>query len=507
MSKKMDILLKSITLLHREKELEVNGQDDSSDLVKTVLSLFGNSNRSNLMGGESSVLEDLKHLIEDMINNPDNYDKISLLQSLELIFKDSPDMLKVVNNAIDRDFSQASLKRTIISLRNTLNNYYKEEELKNAISKASYQITTGRLDGESITDYTQKLVTTLEALTTQTKTKDPGIVDELDMSDEEGMSLTINKVRDSNLGGNKLITGWKEVNEITQGGFKRGESWCFYALQHKYKSGFTRSIFMQLPLHNKPIMDDPNKKPLMVFISFEDDADVMIDFMYKYLYYNEHDKLPDLTEITSAEIAKYIKDKLTMNGYNIKIMRVNPSEWTYKSLFNKILEYEANGYEVHAVVVDYLSKLPTTGCTMGPTGTDVRDLFNRVRNFMSARSILFITPHQLSTEAKQLIRNGVPDVNFVKEIAGKGFSEGSKAIDNVLDGELYLHIARIKRQPYLTVQRGKHRTPNILPEEKMYFTLPFPKGAPIKENLNDDTDPSFGGVKPSDIGMDEKFDF
>ena len=34
--------------------------------------------------------------------------------------------------------------------------------------------------------------------------------------------------------------------------------------------------------------------------------------------------------------------------------------------------------------------------------------------------------------------------------------------------------------------RGKDRQPGILPDEKMIFSLPFPKNAPIKENINDD---------------------
>jgi len=37
----------------------------------------------------------------------------------------------------------------------------------------------------------------------------------------------------------------------------------------------------------------------------------------------------------------------------------------------------------------------------------------------------------------------------------------------------------------------------------MYFTLPFPKGAPIKENVNDDGDADFGtGNTPDDDGFD-----
>lgn len=382
---KLEILIKMLTLLYREKEIE-NDTSDSSDLVRTVLTIFTTSNKNNqFIGGESSVEDDLKHLILDLLNNPDNYDKVSLLQSINLIFKDKPDLCKIVTNAIDNEFSQASLKRTVVSIRNLINNYYKEEQLKATISKASYQMRTGKLDGDTISEYTQKLITALEALSLKARTKDPGIMDELDIGDENGLGAVLNKVKSQKVEGGKLLSGWKELNEMTQNGFRRGIMCMIAALQHNYKSGFMQSLFMQFAMHNKPILDDPAKKPLIIYISFEDDSEVFTEFMYRYLYYNENDELPDLTKVTGAEVAAYIRKRLSVNGYHVKMMRVNPSEWTYKSLFNKVLELEANGYEIHAMLIDYLYKLPTTGCiTSGPTGNDVLDLFNRVRNFSSA---------------------------------------------------------------------------------------------------------------------------
>ena len=57
------------------------------------------------------------------------------------------------------------------------------------------------------------------------------------------------------------------------------------------------------------------------------------------------------------------------------MIRVNPSEWTHRDLFNYVLKLEADGFEVHATFVDYLAKLPTTGCNVsGPSGTDFRDM-------------------------------------------------------------------------------------------------------------------------------------
>lgn len=480
--KPIDILIKSIILLHRERQ--VDGEvGDSKDLIRTILSLL--KNKKNIMGGEYSTINDIKNLITDMMHNPDSYEEESLLQSLALILKDKDNIYKIIEKNILNNISQPGIKRSIVAIRNTLNNFYKEEEIKRIVSTASYRINNNQLGDTKLTDYVTEIITTLEAYTSTTKAKDPGVMDEIDIGDEDNMTDTLDKVISQNEGVGKLMTGWKELNDMLQGGFKPGEMVMINALQFNYKSGFTRTIFMQIAMHNKPVMLDIKKKPLLLLISFEDDADITLDFMYKYLYYNEHLKLPDLTTITTSEVAKYIKSKLTVNGFNIKIIRVNPSEWTYKHMFNKVLELEAAGFEIKAMFVDYLAKLPTVGCMSGPTGSDYKDLFNRCRNFASSKQFVFITPHQLSTDAKQLTRNGVPDINFVKEVKGKGYFDHSKALDQIVDLEIYLHRAKLNKKPVLTVARGKHRTPNILDDDKMYFILPFPKGAPIKENIND----------------------
>ena len=193
-----------------------------------------------------------------------------------------------------------------------------------------------------------------------------------------------------------------------------------------------------------------------------------------------------INDISVAEMALYVKERLQVNGFNIKLLRVDPTQWTYKNVCNKIIELESQGYSVEVLMLDYLAMLPTTGCnTSGAPGTDIRDLFRRVRNFCSSRNIAFITPHQLSTEAKQLIRTGVPESEFVKEIAEKGYYSGTKQLDQEVDLELYLHLFKNSGSTYISVQRGKHRIPTILPDELKYFLLKFPKGMPIPENVND----------------------
>ena len=126
--------------------------------------------------------------------------------------------------------------------------------------------------------------------------------------------------------------------------------------------------------------------------------------------------------------------------------------------------------------------IPTTGCTTGPAGTDIRDLFRRIRNFCASRSIAVISPHQLSSEAKQLIRDGHQD--FVKQVAEKGYWDGSKRLDQEVDREIYINIERFNSQAYLTVQRGKDRLSTVIPETDKYIVYDFTDFGPILDDIN-----------------------
>jgi len=336
---------------------------------------------------------------------------------------------------------------------------------------------------DELREYTTKLMVELEKLNNITSDTDPAVVDEIDLNNKDDIKKVVSKVKELETTGGKLISGWQELNTMTQGGFKRGEFVLVPALPHQYKSGFLRSLFMQICMHNKPIVTDKLKKPLNIYLSFEDNSDVAIDFMYRYLYYNEYNKLPDYSKVTNDDISDYITTKLTAMGYNIKILRVDPSDWTYRKMLNKIFEYETQGYEIHTLVIDYLSMLPTTGCIGGPNGADYKDMFKRVRNATSARNILTITAHQLSTDAKQLTRALVSDMKFIAEVKNKGYYEHSRGLDQIVDLEIYIHKAKVDKRPVLTIGRGKHRTPGIIDEKLMFFYLKFPLEAPIPDNL------------------------
>ena len=487
------MLIKSITLLYREQLLNKtteNKVNTSENIVKDVLeTLITNTKDNQLFGGDAAIIEDLKYIITDMMENPNNYTGDSLEQTLKVTLKDHKDVKKILIDTLKTDMSPDELKKSLISLRSILSSVNSDHKIKNLISSTSYKLNMNKLDGKTIKELAGEFKTKIEELLTKNNTHNEAIVDEVDLNKVDGgdVEKVINKIKEVEEGKTKLGTGWEELNTMLDGGFIRGEQWVIYGLQHNFKSGFVHSIFCQLALNNKPVLTDKNKKPLLLFYSFEDSAAVIFEFFFKYLYYAEHGKLPDLSILTGKETATYIKDKLTTSGYYVKILRVDPTKWNYTAMFNKTLEYEADGYEIHAMFKDYLSKLPTTGCiNNGPMGTDYRDLFQRDRSFCSAKNILSVTPHQISTEALQLLRNGVEENEFVKIIANRNYVSDSKQIPQVVDGEIYLHKSIEDRKSYLNVQRGKMRRPVIMDEKTKYFQLKFPYRAPIPPNVGVD---------------------
>jgi hypothetical protein len=392
---------------------------------------------------------------------------------------------EIISKAIieTKDMSDSSIKRSVTNLTKDLNNFFIEEQISDILTKASLTFKNNRDKIKNVNDFITEVVGQLEPLQTNVNLKDPAILSSVDLGDTEGMNTLFREVK--NLRKDELVlkTGWHALNRMLQGGFRRGEMTVISALQHQNKTGFSLSIFKQIALYNKPYMLDMTKKPMLLRISFEDDTNINLDYLYKVLKTDESLEPIDVSHLDEASMSEYVKQRLEINGYQIKLLRVDPSQWSYRSICNKIIEYEAQGYEIHALMLDYLGLVPTTGCiNSGPAGTDVRDMFRRMRNFTGPKRIALITPHQISTQGKALIRSGINDFHFVKEINGKGYYAGSGQLDQEVDLEIYIHLAKYQKNTYLTVQRGKHRG-YITDEKDLYFILKFPKGLPIPDDI------------------------
>lgn len=486
------VLSKIVTLIYRSRLLD---STDYDSLIKTVLETIKvDAPEFNFLG--NNVMKKFKETCLALLDEKESIPKEILIPQLSILLENDQKLLTVIKEAIEPDHDETINKRIVTNLIKTLNNYYREQLAIDIIGKVSYDLKFNRNKIGNFTDYLQNTISQLEPLALSvTSFKDPAIVNEVDFDKPETLLEAFEEVRNLNNNNAVYKLGWQAANRMLQGGIRRGELVGVAALEHRYKSGKCNSIFCSIATENKPILTtkevEEKKKPLLLVISFEDSTANRLQFMYQYL------KATDGEPVSGKEIAdtpievmkEYVSQRLTATGFSIRMRRVDPSQWSYTHLFNYIIELEAQGFSIHAALVDYITLLPTTGCIQGAMGADKRDLVRRIHNFFSARSIICITPLQLGPEVRQWLRNGVPEHQIPKECVGKSPLDSSKSINQELDILIYIHLFTHKRKRYLATALDRHRLPTVAEEDDRYYMLKFAGNSiPLAGDLNrDDT--------------------
>lgn len=481
------LLVKAVTLLYKES-LAKDVTTQSSDLVKQVIGTIKFPEGGMDFGSTRENMQSLRATALWMCENPPDhvYDRTGLLQRIRVNVGEDESLYFAFEYGIEDSADEDQLKRQVLDGRQELRGFLNEETIKDIIKKAHSRAFFNAGGGEiNWREFVREVNGQLEPFTKSGEhEKIEGMVDEIDISDTAGLSELMQRARMEASPEGVIRFGWQGLNRMTgeHNGIVRGESWVVGALQHNFKTGFTMSLFKHAALYNTPWLKDPRKKPCLVHISTENSLTSNVMWLYANLKENETGVECQLDQVDIAEATRYVHERMTATGYEIKMCRMNPSDVSYHTIQDYILRLEAEGYEVHLLVVDYLNMINKKGCAQGPAGFEVRDLFRRMRNFTSEHRIAFITPHQLSTEAKSLVRQGVE--NFVQEIANKGYYDSCRTIDQEVDLEVYVHIVKVNGESYLTVQRGKHRKVKPTNLKDLFFVLPFSPVGAIRDDIN-----------------------
>ena len=488
------LLVQAITLCYYESLIE-NNKDKSTELISKVVEAVKIPELIFGMANDSTCIDQLKKLLTVMNENTGlSYDREVLLQNVKIACGDDDRLYESFTLAIPVSVTENKYKKMIVEYRRKINSYFKEKKIEELMTKIPAKY---KFERSKIKDINKFIIEYIEELEKIASSGD-GEVDEAILSSVDFNNPTeIVNLYDKKDGTDSNFvykTGFKAVNRMLQGGIRPGNFVLVNALQHKNKTGFTLSLFRHIAVYNKPRTKDPDKKPLLLWISFEDKTEKNLRGLYIDQKYNETKETVKIDpNMTKEDFIKGFLPQMTATGFNIKMYRINPTDWTFHAMFNLIMSLEAEGYALEGLFCDYLGMLPTTGCNKtGPIGTDMRDLFRRVRNFCEARGAFFVTPHQLAPDAKTLIRSDIPESEFVKMIAEKGYTSGSKQLDQEVDIELYIHLFSYKGNTIFTIQRGKHRIESILEDESWKFIMyKFPYLMPLPADIETDEDYSF----------------
>lgn len=487
-----------LAISYRQNLLPIENRIHNA-IIEEALDTIRSSNGLNPQ--HDRIVTDIRRLSQEMLTADPNipYEYSYVIKEIRSFASEDIDFLDVLEPMISEYDNIDDIKKDLISASRTVSRYLRERVVVNLISTAYNDLIHKTDKINNVRDYLRNFIDEVDAGLGSVTDVDEAIINEVDFDTPQELEDVFKEASELEEGSTLFKTPWHELNSALQGGIKPGDFVMLSALEHNYKSGASLSLFRGIAEYNTPVLKDPTKKPLLVRISLEDPITSNMSFLYRSIMYNKTRDPKSVGKATVEEMAQVVKETHTKNGWHIKILRVNPSEWSYRSIQNKVTEWEADGYEVKLMMLDYLSLIPLTGIGTergAPTGTGLRDLFRKIRNFFSSKKITLITPTQLSSTAKSLLSNGVEHSSFVDSVAGKTMTAGSRMLAAEIDIGIIFHIVPVKTHDvdddgdpimkyYLDMCVEKHRTPKALPETKKKFVLPFPDGGmPILDTIN-----------------------
>lgn len=501
-------LIRGITLVYRETEIE-DLTPTTKEIVKELCEKVRLPSDVDL-DRTRMVMTSLKSLLMRLATQDiekGGLDKDLLMQEIRMSCQGREDLIEIFTTGIATLDDPNKIKRQRNTIRNDLSSSLKFEESKKAVNEIfkRFRMSTAFNYGEILLEMNSVIEPILKQGISNKNSRGSQSLLLTDLVKSESMFELSRSDDNPRL---YLDVGWTWLREMLgkTGKLRRGDMCGFYALQHNYKSGMVNNIARQIVQYNPGFacLDD-TKKPILINLSTENHLHENMKFLFRQIKENEKaaehakkykaavergaskdilesiareeykDEPCDVTKYSNAEMAKFVGDWCEEQGWEVAMLREDPSDFTYRDHIAIVEQYEAMGFEVVAYVCDYLAMCSTKGCFTGMgggTGMDIRAMFRRLRNYMASKHILFLVPHQLSTEAKSKLEDYSP-ATFLENIAGKGYTDSCRTIDQEFDLEIYAHIVKAKDRKYLTTYRGKHRGVDDTPECHMKKVIPF----------------------------------
>ena len=459
------------------EEFKINPTMDSI-LNRKFVNLLKNVRK--IPKGENYNVERSKLVIDFIQNNkPVDDEDDMFFTSLKQIFEDvkkiktNDEICKNTKKRIKNTLTWSKYRRLLNNMYNRLNKFGDTEDAE-AQAECLSEINT---IAKKLVDSTSIKLNDLSTLAEE----------RIVMSDKESLETALSKLKEEETVG-ILRTGLVGLNRMLgyRKGFARGEFVVIYGLQHHFKTGMLLTITRGICKYNDPKKQcDPNKKPLILLMSLENYARKNLYWFYEKAWGIHYGTKPK-QDTSLQEMIDFIQKWYMETGWEFIIERYSGRKFGYDEYVETIEKYESLGYEVIAVCLDYMSKMKRNTVLdkgKGNGWASLDELCDSLFQFNKSKEILFITPHQFNRDMAKIAEQG--KTNTVKYFGYSGVSGSSEVARNA-DLEISVYIEKDhKKQPWLTVQRGKHRYVDDTPEKHKYFAYKFDKDIGIPDDIND----------------------
>ncbi|MCP4394445.1 MAG: hypothetical protein GY804_09310 [Alphaproteobacteria bacterium] len=471
-----DLFIDAIYLLTHDNDAK------TKSIIRDFIELFDKeSSESDELASDTNIL--LAGVIKllmvdgcDVTQGEANSILLKLLNSPE-VYKEDASIIESLKSIVEPEENVTKCKNIKTALYNCIAWYQyktKADKILKTVHRCRY--TTNPLDQD---DLLETIRNTAQSFEPREKVcENTSIIDEIDFDDDESIDKAF-EAKEKRAVKNVFRVGWQGLQRMTgeRNGFRIGETLCVYALSHNYKTALLLKFARWIACLNKPVVDE-GKKPLLVFISLENELTDNLDHWYEELYLNLHGELP-AKDLTKEEIKSFIKAEFKKNGWHFKIIRRLGVEFGYQEYCDYLTDQEKQGYQILAVINDYLGemRMDTDNVPIGMFSNA-----SRLVNHARYNGYFFATGAQLNHEAHGIVSGS--SSNKVK-LFHPGCIEYCKKLEQVFDFTMYQHLEyNLFDQRFITMKRGKHRNVDRTPLAHQYIAYMFDP----KKGILDDID-------------------
>jgi hypothetical protein len=311
------------------------------------------------------------------------------------------------------------------------------------------------------------------------------------LENEEKFELMVDKTIQLAREQKKTIrTGLKYFNEVLNGGYKAKNLYVFLAVPGRFKSGILLNSCIWAVKYNKKIKaSDPTKKPVVLYLTLENDVEETIERIYSYV---KGDKA-NISEENPKSVMKAIREELRIKEGEIDIeIKYRPNKTISADDIKNIIDQMAfeENKEVVMLAVDYIRRMIPSN--LHEKTADVWQIAGQVTDDLCVLAktyeIPVLTAGQLNRKAEELLDLGENKnkLDAGKQLSRSTVSESRQIIENP-DRVFLLNLEETPEGSYLTFKDVKSRKKKQQ-GRKQYFVYPFRSnnGMRLKEDLEKD---------------------
>lgn len=309
-----------------------------------------------------------------------------------------------------------------------------------------------------------------------------GPIEVIDFSNKVSIGDAIKTFKDRRVTG-KIVTGLQGINQMVGGSIGLGETVCFAARSHHYKSGII-SHFPNWCNKYVSVPDTQGKVPMILYITLENEGYMNMIGMFRKLYISTKGEKPP-PDMSDTELVEAIYEHFNSGPYQLVIHRYLGSNFGYDELVRTIEQFENSGYKVILCCIDYVALMKTHSGSVSKTGDHMllQKIFSDLCNYFKAIGTTLVTAHQLNRTASDIVSSGIP--HPVKKF-NESHLANSTGIFREPDKFIFIEIEKDEEgNSWLTCAFGKARYQDDIPEAHKFCAYPFQGDKGIVDDIND----------------------